>query len=316
MIRWQGQLKERDMSNSNQPVQSSVRARDIRKQVRGSETTDGAGVRLRRYIASPELSMLDPFLLLDVFKSDDPDDYIAGFPAHPHRGFETVTYLLNGRVRHRDSAGHEGVIGAGGVQWMTAGSGIEHSEMPEQEQGLLYGFQLWVNLPAAEKMTRPRYQEYEPEQIPLEQRDDGVQVRVIAGTTSEGTRGAVRDIAADATYMDISLPPNSRFMQTIEPGHNAFIYVVNGAVEIVGDESSAQVPAESLAVLSDGDRLVLQADGDSRVLLVAGRPFHEPVARYGPFVMNTQEEIQQAFSDYRSGKFGEITATVVGHDVA
>jgi len=208
------------------------KSREVIKVYKGSETSDGAGVRLRRYIASPELNMLDPFLLLDVFRSDDPDDYIAGFPPHPHRGFETVTYLLHGNMRHKDSAGHEGVIKPGGVQWMTAGSGIEHSEMPEQEQGLLYGFQLWVNLPSSEKMKQPRYQEIEPEDIPLEHREDGVNVRVVAGTTIMGTRGAVENIAAKPLYLDVSMNHGKRYVEHVASGHQAFMYVIDGEIEV------------------------------------------------------------------------------------
>lgn len=281
-------------------------ARDVVQRIRGSETSDGAGVRLRRYIAAAELEMLDPFLLFDVFRSDDPGDYIAGFPPHPHRGFETVTYLLHGNMRHRDSAGHEGVIRAGGVQWMTAGSGIEHSEMPEQEQGLLYGFQLWVNLPAQRKMDAPRYQEFEPGQVPLEQRQDGVTVRVIAGTTRHGTRGAVQDVAAAPTYLDITLPAGARFEESLPTGCNGFIYVIEGSVDVIGKSDTVSVAADSMAILGDGESLELTATAASRLLLIAGRPFNEAVARSGPFVMNTQEEIHQAFDDYRSGRFGRV----------
>ena len=287
------------------------KARDVIKMVKGSETSDGAGVRLRRYIASPELNMLDPFLLLDVFRSDNPNDYIAGFPAHPHRGFETVTYLLHGRMRHKDSAGHEGVIKAGGVQWMTAGRGIEHSEMPEQENGLLFGFQLWVNLPASEKMIKPRYQEFDANQIPLEDNGEGVRIRVIAGTTRQGTQGIVRNISGAATYLDISLVQDKTFIQDLVVGHSAFVYVIQGAVEIIGEERNVGVAQESLVVVNDGSRLVLRAKQESQLLLIAGRPLHEPVARYGPFVMNSEEQIQQAFSDYRDGLFGRIE-TVAG----
>lgn len=285
------------------------KARGVVKTVHGSETSDGAGVRLRRYIASPELDMLDPFLLLDVFRSDDPDDYIAGFPAHPHRGFETVTYLLNGNMRHKDSAGHEGVIKSGGVQWMTAGSGIEHSEMPEQDAGLLYGFQLWVNLPATNKMKPPRYQEFEPEEVPVEQREEGVSVRVVAGTTITGTTGVVSDIAAAPLYLDVSLAEGRRFLELVAAGHQAFIYVIHGEVKVTGPEGDIQVSAETLMVLGDGEYIELAALKNSRFLLIAGKPFNEPVVRYGPFVMNTQEEIQQAFTDYRAGKFGQISET-------
>lgn len=277
--------------------------RTVARIINGRETSDGAGVRLQRLIGSPELDMLDPFLMLDAFRSDDPDDYIAGFPPHPHRGFETVTYLLAGTMQHRDSVGHEGVLRAGGVQWMTAGSGIEHSEMPQQEDGLLSGFQLWVNLPAAQKMEPPRYQEFEPEQIPIEQREDGTELRVIAGATARGTRGPVEQIAAQPIYFDVSLPADAEFAEPLPAGHSAFVYIIEGAVEIDG----TPIPAGSLAVLGAGDQLRLTATPeDARFLLVAGKPFREPVARSGPFVMSSREEIQQAYDDYRSGRFGRI----------
>ena len=295
------------MSASSQSIQASLgKARDVVKMVKGRETSDGAGVRLRRYIASSELDMLDPFLLLDVFCSENPDDYIAGFPPHPHRGFETVTYLLHGKMRHKDSAGHEGVIESGGVQWMTAGRGIEHSEMPEQEKGLLYGFQLWVNLPAKDKMMQPRYQEIEPQDIPVEQREQGVSVRVVAGETSMGTQGAVKDIAAAPMYFDVTVAEGKRYLEKVAVGHQVFIYVIEGDVQINGDERPVEVPAESLVVFNDGGHIALTANENSRLLLVAGKPFKEPVARYGPFVMNTQEEVQQAFADYQSGQFGQV----------
>lgn len=286
------------------PNQNSVRR--FTHIVHGRETSDGAGVRLRRYIASPELDMLDPFLLLDVFRSDDPNDYIAGFPPHPHRGFETVTYLLHGQMRHKDSAGHEGVIRAGGVQWMTAGSGIEHSEMPEQDNGLLYGFQIWVNLPASEKMRPPRYQEFEPEQIPLEEHPDGSRIRAIAGETRQGTRGIVSEIAAQPLYFDVSLPAGGEFSQLVPPDHNVVVYVAEGA--LTTDDEQQVLEKEQLAVLGNGDNILLKAEQPSRFLLLAGKPFREKVARYGPFVMNTQEEILQAFTDYRSGQFGRVEA--------
>lgn len=276
--------------------------RHVARIVHGRETSDGAGVRLQRIIGSPELDMLDPFLLLDAFRSDDPDDYIAGFPPHPHRGFETVTYLLAGVMQHRDSAGHAGILRAGGVQWMTAGRGIEHSEMPQQENGLLSGFQLWVNLPAEQKMAHPRYQEYEPEEIPLEQRDDGTEVRVIAGTTSQGTAGPVHQIAAQPIYFDVTLPDTTNFIESIPSGHNGFVYVIDGALRI-GEETIA---ADTLALLTDGDHLSVTASDNSRFLLIAGKPIDEPIARSGPFVMNTAEEIHQAYADYRSGDFGRV----------
>ncbi|MDH3355671.1 MAG: pirin family protein [Chromatiales bacterium] len=281
-------------------------ARGVKQVIKGAETSDGAGVNLTRYIASPELDMFDPFLLLDAFRSDNPDDYIAGFPPHPHRGFETVTYLLEGNMRHKDSAGHEGLIRSGGVQWMTAGSGIEHSEMPEQEQGLLYGFQLWVNLPASQKMATPRYQEFEPVEIPIEKRLGGVDIKVIAGMTLEGTCGAVTDIAAAPIYFDVTIPAETKFHEIIPQGHNAFVYVIEGPLYIHGENRTTAVASNSMALLDNGERLELSSDDTARFLLIAGRPFNEPVARYGPFVMNSEEEIQQAFSDYRSGHFGHI----------
>ncbi|MCW8827890.1 MAG: pirin family protein [Gammaproteobacteria bacterium] len=286
--------------------QKSSPTRPVERIINGRETSDGAGVRLRRIIGGPELDSLDPFLLLDAFRSDDPDDYIAGFPPHPHRGFETVTYLLAGTMQHRDSAGHEGVLRAGGVQWMTAGSGIEHSEMPQQEQGLLSGFQLWVNLPAEQKMQPPRYQEFEPEQIPLERLDNGTELRVVAGTTAGGTRGPVAQIAARPIYFDITLPAGADYVEAIPEGHNGFVYVIEAAVEIGG----TTVPAGSLAVLGPGERLELHAGpGKARLLLIAGKPFGEPVARSGPFVMNSREELQQAYDDYRHGEFGRVAGS-------
>lgn len=280
--------------------------RNVTRIVNGTETSDGAGVSLRRYIATPQLDMFDPFLLLDMFSSDNPDDYIAGFPPHPHRGFETVTYLLHGNMRHKDSAGHEGVIRSGGVQWMTAGSGIEHSEMPEQDQGLLQGFQLWVNLPASQKMMAPRYQELEPEQMPVEE-VDGVSIRVIAGETLRGTRGPVKQIAAQPIYFDVELAANRVFEQTLGEQHAALVFVIAGEISVQGANSTGVIKNQ-LAILSPGTQLKIAAKEDSRFLLIAGQPFNEPVARYGPFVMNTREEIEQAFRDYRSGKFGHIGA--------
>jgi len=281
--------------------------RNVVSLVLGRETLDGAGVRLRRIIGGPELDMLDPFLMLDAFHSDNPDDYIAGFPPHPHRGFETVTYMLAGRMRHRDSSGREGVLRSGGVQWMTAGSGIEHSEMPEQENGLMSGFQLWINLPAAQKMAPPRYQEFDPKEIPLEGHHNGCVIAVIAGTTDLGTEGAVKHIAAQPIYLDVSLPSGAQMQQTIPRGHNAFIYVISGVLTVEGSWESTAVPAETLAILGDGDKLVAHAEAEAaRFLIVAGKPVNEPVARSGPFVMNTREEILQAYADYRAGRFGHV----------
>lgn len=268
--------------------------------VRGLETSDGAGVQLVRVIGTHVLPQLDPFLMLDHFSSDDPDDYIAGFPSHPHRGFETVTYLLAGHMRHRDNAGHEGVIEAGGVQWMTAGRGIIHSEMPEQENGLMSGFQLWINLPASHKMIAPRYQELGADAIPLERRGDAVEVRVIAGTTEQGTRGPIKELITDVLYFDVTLHRDAAYSEPLPSGYNAMVYVIEGSVEVEGQS----VGSDTLAVLGSGERLHVRGQGErSRFLLLAGQPLQEPIARHGPFVMNTDEEIRQAFHDYQSGRF-------------
>ena len=273
--------------------------RAVQRLARGLETSDGAGVRLNRVIGRPGLEMLDPFLMLDAFRSDDPEDYIAGFPPHPHRGFETVTYLLAGRMRHRDSAGHTGVLESGGVQWMTAGRGVIHSEMPEQENGLLYGFQLWVNLPAEKKMGAPRYQEFAPDSIPLEPRV-GARVRVIAGTTTQGTTGPVKAVAIEPLYLDVTLDEGATFHERLPEHHSAFIYVIAGTLRVAGTE----ITQDTLAVLSEGEQLTTADDGaGARFLLVSGRPLREPVARRGPFVMNTQTELTQAFRDYEEGRF-------------
>ena len=281
--------------------QSTATRRSVSRVVRGMPATDGAGVELTRVIGQPVLQMLDPFLLLDAFRSDRPGDYIAGFPAHPHRGFETVTYLLAGRMRHRDNAGHEGVIEPGGVQWMTAGRGIVHSEMPEQRQGLLEGFQLWVNLPAAHKMTQPAYQEHTAAQIPLERRDDGQLIRVIAGRTARGTRGPIDQPLTEPLYLDVPLPANAVFEEALPPEHNAFAYVISGQLGI--DGASRPLVRDELAVLSLGSGFGAHAGGEgARFLLIAGRPLHEPVARGGPFVMNTRAEIRQAQEDYATGR--------------
>ena len=296
-----------DINNKLSPLQN----RTVIQQLPGMPTSDGAGVKLTRIIGTPHLDMLDPFLMLDCFESDDADDYVAGFPTHPHRGFETVTYLLNGRMRHKDNAGNEGVIEPGGVQWMTAGKGILHSEMPEQQEGLLKGFQLWVNLPAKAKMSEPGYQEFLPESTPLEQRDNGIEIRVIAGETNQGTIGPVINAHTYPTYMDVSLPANTTFDQKLVNEHNAFIYVIEGEVSVQDSTGSAQgkannVKAKNLAVLSKGDNITVSSNiNGARFLLIAGKPLNEPVARMGPFVMNTQTEIRQAVEDFHSGKFGQ-----------
>ena len=273
--------------------------------IKGQPTTEGAGVELTRVIGTPELNMLDPFLLLDVFRSDNPNDYIAGFPSHPHRGFETVTYLLHGRMRHKDNAGHEGVIEPGGIQWMTAGRGIVHSEMPEQQDGLLSGFQLWVNLPASDKMTAPAYQEFNSSKIPLETRDNGTTVKVITGTTQQGTSGPVHQPLTDPLYLDVTVPAGETFTETLPYSYNAFVFLFEGSGGLNNELGDwVTLKPDELAVLSDGDQVSLQAgDTGARFLLVAGKPLNEPVARGGPFVMNTEEEVRRAFEDYGSGEF-------------
>ena len=266
----------------------------------GMLASDGDGVRLTRIVGSPQLDMVDPFLMLDAFGSDQPGDYIGGFPDHPHRGFETVTYLLAGRMRHKDNAGHEGVIEPGGIQWMTAGRGIVHSEMPEQEDGLLAGFQLWVNLPASQKMTKPSYQEFSASQVPVEKLDGG-EIRVITGRTDGGTVGPVKDVATDPIYLDVHLDNGALFTQSMAASHAGFLYVIDGEVTVTGGDS---VGAGMLGLLGPGDRVEVTASAtDTRFLMIAGHPLNEPVARGGPFVMNTREEVMQAFQDFQSGRF-------------
>ena len=271
------------------------RPRVVSRRLRGQPTSDGAGVSLTRVIGTQQLSYLDPFLMLDEFGSDRPGDYIAGFPSHPHRGFETVTYMLDGRMRHKDNHGNEGLMTAGSVQWMTAGRGIVHSEMPEQEQGLMRGFQLWVNLPARDKMGEPRYQEFDAAKIPQVQPAAGVTVKVIAGHVGE-VAGPVQQPATDPLYLDVALEAGAVFEQAIPQGHNAFAYVYEGAL--------ADADKGELIAFGEGDgvRLVGKA-ANTRAILVAGKPLGEPVARYGPFVMNTQAEIMQAVQDFQAGRF-------------
>jgi redox-sensitive bicupin YhaK (pirin superfamily) len=278
---------------------SSVR--EIAAITRGMPATDGDGVRMTRIIGTSELNMLDPFLLLDCFESDQPQDYIGGFPSHPHRGFETVTYLLAGRMRHKDNAGNEGVIEPGGVQWMTAGRGIIHSEMPEQENGLLRGFQLWVNLPARAKMTAPGYQEFDPSETPLERRDDGTEIRVIAGETGAGTRGAVRNDYVRPTYLDVRLPAGAAFEQDVEENDNAFLFVIEGSLEV--GKSGRRLGHRELGILGAGGTIRASSKEGARFLLVSAQPLNEPVARGGPFVMNTKAEVLQAFQDYQHNRF-------------
>ncbi|MBW7860026.1 MAG: pirin family protein [Rhodocyclaceae bacterium] len=276
------------------------RSRSVERLVAGTPTSDGAGVRLTRVLTQPLQHRLDPFLMLDAFRSDDPDDYIAGFPDHPHRGFETVTYMIAGRLRHRDSAGHEGLLENGGVQWMTAGRGVIHSEMPEQEDGVMEGFQLWLNLPARDKMSPPWYRDFKAEEIPSWRREDGVEVKVIAGE-SAGVRGAVTRDATAPLYLDLHLPAGTVLGQRLESELNAFLYVYRGCATVAGTE----VPERTMAILGNtqGDGVLIEAgEAPVRALLVAGRPLNEPIVQYGPFVMNREEEIYAAVSDYREGR--------------
>ncbi len=285
---------------------SPSQLRTVLKIIPGMATSDGAGVSLTRYIGSMQLDHLDPFLMLDFFESDNPDDYIAGFPAHPHRGFETVTYLLTGRMRHEDSAGHGGVIEPGGIQWMSAGRGIIHSEMPEQEHGRLAGFQLWVNLPGRLKMSPPDYREFPADDIPEEIRDDGVKIRVITGATSGGTQGPVANVVTRPLYLDVSMPPGSEFIESLRPDQSAFVFVIDGTITIGGRETqnSRTVSSRQLAVLGPGKQVNVVADDHAcRFLLVAGDPIGESISRHGPFVMNTHEEIIQAVHDFNAGNF-------------
>ena len=277
------------------------RPRTVERLVAGQATSDGAGVKLTRVLTHDLQSRLDPFLMMDAFGTDDPQDYVAGFPDHPHRGFETVTYMLTGRMRHRDSHGHEGLLQTGGVQWMTAGRGVIHSELPEQVEGRLEGFQLWLNLPARDKMRDPWYRDIQPADIPEFTTTEGVKARVIAGE-SHGTAGAMQREVTEPLYLDLHMPEGAAFAQPLDAAHNAFVYVYRGALEIAG----TAVPTQRMAILAGdpgSDGVVLRATEPARALLIAGKPLREPIAQYGPFVMNTQGEIAKAFRDYQAGLF-------------
>jgi redox-sensitive bicupin YhaK (pirin superfamily) len=276
-------------------------SRTIERIIEGIATSDGAGVKLTRVLTGKLQRRLDPLLMLDAFGSDDPDDYIAGFPDHPHRGFETVTYMLSGLMRHRDSAGHEGLLGSGGVQWMIAGRGVIHSEIPEQKDGVMEGFQLWLNLPAQNKMAEPWYRDFPSEVIPEYVTAENVTVRVISGR-SNGVDGIVTREITEPLYLDVHMPAGATFETAIPKTHNAFIYVYRGAVKVGGE----QIETRRMGILSnsqEADGLNVTATQDARFILVAGKPLNEPIVQYGPFVMNTQEQIHQTLDDFRNGRF-------------
>lgn len=285
----------------------TTQQRNVVKVIEPQPVLEGAGVRLKRSIATGTLDHVDPFLLFDHFGSSNPKDYIKGFPMHPHRGIETVTYMIDGQVDHKDSLGNSGTIGAGDVQWMTSGSGIMHEEMPQAQAGEMIGFQLWVNLPAKLKMMTPRYQNIEANSIPLINRKDGVNIRVIAGEV-DGIRGPVTEIVADPTYLDVTIPPDGSFSHNIKRGHAAFAYVFEGQGSFGangGDAGQQNIISQpGLVVFGDGDYInVSTTDQSIRFLLISGQPLNEPIARYGPFVMNTQAEIEQALEDLKNGTF-------------
>jgi hypothetical protein len=280
----------------------SEHVRQVEEVFRGQETMEGAGVRLRRLFGNQHVPKFDPFLLLDNFGSADARDYLPGFPWHPHRGIETVTYMLEGEVQHEDSLGNAGSIDSGDVQWMSAGSGILHQEMPQRTDGMLRGFQLWVNLPAKLKMETPAYRGLDAPAIPTYRTEAGATVKVVAGR-SGGVEGPVRGIPVDPTYIDVSLPPGVEFEHATHPGYTSFAYVSEGQAAL-GPAASAPVGANRVALLGDGDRFRAKAaDQGARFLFVSGRPLHEPVAWYGPIVMNTNDELGQALSELRRGEF-------------
>jgi len=281
--------------------------RNIRQLVQARAVSEGAGVTVHRSIGTPALKNLDPFLMLDHFGSDDPDEYIAGFPDHPHRGFITLTYMLDGHMEHRDSMGNRGDLRAGGAQWMKAASGVIHSEMPQQSEGRMRGFQLWINLPAAEKMSDPAYQEFSAGAIP-EVAGEGVRVRVLVGEYG-GRHGVIRDPDTEVVYLDVALDAGATFRLPVPASHNVFAYVFEGDANSAGQA----LPRHSLAVLGEGDAVDLIAGPEgARFILVAGKPIGEPVVQYGPFVMNTRQEIEQAFADYQAGKLVKAKAVMSG----
>ncbi len=290
--------------NTAQTNPAVTHSRSVEQLIVGQATSDGAGVKLTRVLTQNLQQRLDPFLMLDAFGSDNPNDYIAGFPDHPHRGFETITYMIAGRMLHRDSAGNEGLLQNGGVQWMTAGKGVIHSEIPQQEESVMEGFQLWLNLHSSEKMNVPWYRDFQNEALPKFETTQGVAVTVIAGE-SHGVKGAVTRDITQALYLDVHMPAGSRFEQVLAADHNAFLYVYRGQLSVAGKA----VPTQRMAILANidaADGVVIEAETDAKVLLIAGRPLKEPIAQYGPFVMNTKEEIYQAMSDFRDGTLGEF----------
>ena len=320
---WHATIRAMTPTITPSPAPTVTTPRRVERLVTGQPTSDGAGVKLTRLLTQPLQRRLDPFLMLDAFGSDQPGDYIAGFPSHPHRGFETITYMIAGRMRHRDSAGNEGLLSNGGVQWMTAGRGVVHSELPEQEEGLMEGFQLWLNLHSADKMQPPAYHDFPAEQIP-EWVDGGhgdgehgrTTVRVIAGS-SHGVQGAVQRPHTLPLYLDIHLPPGARFEQPLPASHNAFVYVYRGGLSVQAADGATEVPLQHMAILANGDNaattanpgakapdgVVLQAGATpTRALLIAGAPLHEPIAQHGPFVMNTRAQLHAAVQDFQAGK--------------
>lgn len=277
--------------------------RKIHRISKSKPTIEGAGVHLKRTFGFHEVPQLDPFLLLDDFHSDHPNDYIRGFPSHPHRGIETITYMLHGNVKHEDSMGNGGVIESGDVQWMTAGSGIIHSEMPHQEDGLLWGFQLWANLPASQKMMDPRYRDIQNAQIPEVSLNNGIKARVICGELA-GVRGPAQDIVIDPEYLDVTVPSEAEFLHPVKNGHTVFAYIIKGEGNF-SPNSEKIISNEHLVLYNkNGDEVIIQAGEEPlRFLLISGKPISEPIAWYGPIVMNTDDELRLAFEEYRAGTF-------------
>jgi redox-sensitive bicupin YhaK (pirin superfamily) len=290
-----------DIKQKVEIMETTHQVRSLAREITGLSTSDGAGVKLLRSVGSGPHARLDPFLMLDEFSSVNPGDYIAGFPAHPHRGFDTVTYLLDGNMRHEDHMGNVGHIRSGGVQWMTAGRGVIHAEMPEQVEGRMRGFQLWINLPAREKMKPAVYRDIQSEQIPVLDLASGGSVKVIAGAISvegKSVQGPIHGLSTEPLYIDVKLPAHSRLSVDVADKHHAFVYVYEGKVQI----GERVVNNHSAGVLSDGDKIELHSlDQETRFLVLAGKPIGEPVVQYGPFVMNTRAEIEQAMMDYQNG---------------